>query len=266
MDVRLYFHDSWEYIPARNGTCYTYAFFFSVQGQTSCAYLHTAISTAIPAEKKDFPVLYKRNIWSFWIQTPSLIAAAPHSLTAVLCLSLSPVWLTSWSTKEHIWENHSFLNTMFAWEWLYIPQFWNGAELVNPGTLCDGGVLRAQHSPRRGRLLFFPVMSILLGISASLHTTCWAQQCGEARASGVVVSARQSQSQGSVSNHQSETPYPDVTCLPSLHLPPPEAGMPRGSLIDKISPSFNSKWPVPSFQQGHMTSFLSVWQTKMCHC
>lgn len=97
---------------------------------------------------------------------------------------------------------------MFAWEWLYIPQSWNGAELVNPGTLCDGGVLRAQHSPPRGRLLFFPVMSILLGISASLHTTCWAQQCGVARESGVVVSTCQSQSQGSVSSHQSEKLVP----------------------------------------------------------
>ena len=36
--------------------------------------------------------------------------------------------------------------------------------------------------PGRGELLFIPVMSILLGISASLHTTCCAQQCGEARA------------------------------------------------------------------------------------
>lgn len=97
----------------------------------------------------------------------------------------------------------------------------NSAESVNPGTLCDGGVLRAQHSPLRGRLLFFPVMSILLGISASLHTTCCAQQCGEARASRVVVSACQSQSQGSVSSHQSEEPYPDVACLPTPHVPPP---------------------------------------------
>lgn len=149
--------------------------------------------------------------------------------------SLSPVWLTSWSTKEHIWENHSFLNKMFAWEWLYIPQSWNGAELVNPGTLCDGGVLRAQHSPPRGRLLFFPVMSILLGISASLHTTCWAQQCGEARTSGVVVSACQSQSQGSVSSHQSEKLYPDATCLPSLHLPLPDTGILWASIFNEIS-------------------------------
>lgn len=109
----------------------------------------------------------------------------------------------------------SFFNKMFAWVWLYILQSRNSAESVNPGTLCDGGVLRAQHSPLRGRLLFFPVMSILLGISASLHTTCCAQQCGEARASRVVVSACQSQSQGSVSSHQSEKPYPDVACLPS---------------------------------------------------
>ena len=99
---------------------------------------------------------------------------------------------------------------MFAWVWLYILQSRNSAESVNPGTLCDGGVLRAQHSPLRGRLLFIPVMSILLGISASLHTTCCAQQCGEARASRVVVSACQSQSQGSVSSHQSEKAYPDV--------------------------------------------------------
>lgn len=97
----------------------------------------------------------------------------------------------------------------------------NSAESVNPGTLCDGGVLRAQHSPLRGRLLFFPVMSILLGISASLHTTCCAQQCGEARASRVVVSACQSQSQGSVSSHQSEKPNPDVACLPPPHVLPP---------------------------------------------
>lgn len=79
------------------------------------------------------------------------------------------------------------------------------------------GVLRAQHSPLQGRLLFIPVMSILLGISASIHTTCCAQQCGEARASRVVVSACQSQSQGSVSSHQSEKSYPDVACLPSPH-------------------------------------------------
>lgn len=169
----------------------------------------------------------------FFYYTLSLTSAAPHIRTAIL--SLSPVWLTSWSTKEHIWENHSFLNKMFAWEWLYIPQSWNGAELVNPGTLCDGGVVRAQHSPPRGRLLFFPVMSILLGISASLHTTCCAQQCGEARASGVVVSACQSQSQGSVSSHQSENLYPDVTCLPSLHLPHPGSGISCRSLINEIS-------------------------------
>lgn len=110
----------------------------------------------------------------------------------------------------------SFLNKMFAWVWLSILQSRNSAESVNPGTLCDGGVLRAQHSPLWGRLLFIPVMSILLGISASLHTTCCAQQCGEARASRVVVSVCQSQSQGSVSSHHSEKPYPDVACLPSL--------------------------------------------------
>lgn len=182
-------------------------------------------------------------------------------------LSLSPVWLTSWSTKEHIWENHSFLNKMFAWEWLYIPQSRNGAELVNPGTLCDGGVLRAQHSPPRGRLLFFPVMSISLGISASLHTTCWAQQCGEARASGVMVSACQSQSQGSVSSHQSKKLYPDVTCLP-LHLPPLEDGIPCGSLIDEIS--LSSKLAYSFFTAGshgrRTTSFLSMWPTKMSRC
>lgn len=111
---------------------------------------------------------------------------------------------------------------MFAWVWLYILQSWNSAESVNPGTLCDG-VLRAQHSPLRGRLLFIPVMSILLGISASLHTTCCAQQCGEANTGRVVVSACQSQSQGSVSSHQSEKPYPDVACLPSPHVLPPKA-------------------------------------------
>lgn len=168
----------------------------------------------------DFPALLNRNRWRVWLH------AAPLIPTAMPFLSLSAVCLTPWSTKEPMWETHSFLNKRFAWEWLCIPQSWNGAELVNPGTLCDGRALRAQHSPPRGRLLFFPVMSILLGISASLHTTCCAQQCGEARASGVVVSARQSQSQGSVSSHQSEKLYPDVTCLPSFHLPPPEAVIP----------------------------------------
>ena len=106
-----------------------------------------------------------------------------------------------------------FLNKMFAWVWLYILQSWNRAESVNPATFCDGGVLRAQHSPLWGRLLFIPVMSILLGISASLHTTCCAQQCGEAGTGRVVVSVCQSQSQGSVSSHHSEEPYPDVACL-----------------------------------------------------
>lgn len=115
---------------------------------------------------------------------------------------------------------------MFAWVWLYILQSQNSAESVNPGTLCDGGVLRAQHSPPRGRLLFIPVMSILLGISASLHTTCCAQQCGEARASRVVVIACQSQSQGSVSSHQSDKAYPDAVCLPSPHVLPPTIGCP----------------------------------------
>lgn len=166
-----------------------------------------------------FPALFKRNIWSFWIQTLSLTAAAPHSLTAVLCLS--PLFGWPLDRPKSISEKTTAFSIRCLPE---IPQSWNGAELVNPGTLCDGGVLRAQHSPPRGRLLFFPVMSTLLGISASLHTTCWAQQCGEARASGVVVSACQSQSQGSVSSHQSEKLYPDVTCLPSLHVPPPEAG------------------------------------------
>lgn len=121
--------------------------------------------------------------------------------------------------------NLSFFNKMFAWVWLYILQSLNSAESVNPGTLCDGGVLRAQHSPLWDRLLFFPVMSILLGISASLYTTCCAQQCGEARASRVVVSACQSQSQGSVSSHQSEKLYPDVTCLPSSHILPLDAAL-----------------------------------------
>lgn len=92
-------------------------------------------------------------------------------------------------------------------------------QFVNPGTLYDRGALRAQHSSRQGRLLFFQVMSILLGISASLHTTYCAQQCGEARASRVVVSACQSQSQGSVSSHQSEKLYPDVACLPPHRVP-----------------------------------------------
>lgn len=115
----------------------------------------------------------------------------------------------------------SFLNKMFAWVWLSLLQSRNSAESVNPGTLCDGGVLRAQHSPLWGRLLFIPVMSILLGISASLHTTCCAQQCGEARASRVVVSVCQSQSQGSVSSHHSEKPYPYVACLPCPHALPP---------------------------------------------
>lgn len=119
-----------------------------------------------------------------------------------------------------------FLNKTFAWVWLYILQSQNSAESVNPGTLCDGGVLRAQHSPQQGRLLFIPVMSILLGISASLHTTCCAQQCGEARASRVVVSACQSQSQGSVSSHKSDKPYPDVVCLPSPHVLLPTIGCP----------------------------------------
>lgn len=91
-------------------------------------------------------------------------AAAPdsHSLA----------WVTSCSTKENL----SFLSKMFAWVWLYIMQSWNSAEAVNPCTSCDGGVLRAHHSPLQNRLLFFPAMSILLGISASLHTTC----CGPA--------------------------------------------------------------------------------------
>lgn len=131
--------------------------------------------------------------------------------------------------RSMYWENcrrFSFFNKMFAWVWLYSLQSWNSAESVNPGTLCDGRALRAQHSPLWGRLLFFPVMSILLGISASLHTTCCAQQCGEARASRVVVSACQSQSQGSVSSHQSEKPYPDVACLPSPHVQPPYIGCP----------------------------------------
>lgn len=159
---------------------------------------------------------------------------------------------------------------MFAGEWLYIPQSWNGAELVNPGTLCDGGVLRAQHSPPRGRLLFFPVMSILLGISASLHTTCWAQQCGEARESGVVVSTCQSQSQGSVSSHQSEK------LVPRRYLSPtPSSSTFRG---------WNSTWKSYqwNFIEFHfnlacsfftagshdrcMTSFVSVWRTKTSHC
>lgn len=79
-----------------------------------------------------------------------------------------------------------------------------------PGVhLCEAG------------LLFIPVMSILLGISPSLHTTCCAQQCGEAGASGGMVSVRQSQSQGSVSSHQSEEkPCPDV-CLSSIFFTSP---------------------------------------------
>lgn len=101
--------------------------------------------------------------------------------------------------------------------WLCILQSRNSAQSVNPGTLCDGGVLRAQHSPRQDRLLFSPVMSILLGISASLHTTCCAQQRGEAGAGRAVVSACQSQSQGSVNSHHSEKLRPDVTCLQTPH-------------------------------------------------
>lgn len=101
--------------------------------------------------------------------------------------------------------------------WLCILQSRNSAQSVNPGTLCDGGVLRAQHSPRQDRLLFSPVMSILLGISASLHTTCCAQQRGEAGAGRAVVSACQSQSQGSVNSHHSEKLCPDVTCLQTTH-------------------------------------------------
>lgn len=148
------------------------------------------------------------------------------SLTSLLLQFLILTPLFGWPLvrpKSISWENLSFFNKMFAWVWLYILQSLNSAESVNPGTLCDGGVLRAQHSPQRDRLLFFPVMSILLGISASLHTTRCAQQCGEARASRVVVSACQSQSQGSVSSHQSEKLYPDVTCLPSPHILPLEA-------------------------------------------
>lgn len=38
MDVALYFHGSWEYLPDKNDTCVTYAIhmlsFFGVQGQT----------------------------------------------------------------------------------------------------------------------------------------------------------------------------------------------------------------------------------------
>lgn len=58
---------------------------------------------------------------------------------------------------------------MFAWVWLCILQSRNCAESVNPGTICDGAP-RGQHSPLRGRPLFIPVMSTLLGISAGLHT------------------------------------------------------------------------------------------------
>lgn len=81
----------------------------------------------------------------------------------------------------------------------------------------------------KDRLLFSPVMSILLGISASLHTACCAQQRGEAGAAGAPVSACQSQSQGSVNSHHSEKLCPDVTCLQNpgiFFVPPPPPSPP----------------------------------------
>lgn len=105
----------------------------------------------------------------------------------------------------------------------YTLQSRRSAESVNPATSDDRRVLCAQHSPLWGRPLFIPVMSILLGISASLHTARCAQQCGEARARRVVVSVCQSQSQGSVSSHQSKRLRPDVARLPSPRAPPPHA-------------------------------------------
>lgn len=147
-----------------------------------------------------------------------------NNTTATVSDFHSSVWVNSCLSEEHIFTEPLVIS---AFSIRCLPEcgslFCNPetVQSVNPGTLCDGGVLRAQHSPLWGRLLFIPVMSILLGISASLHTTCCAQQCGEARASRVVVSVCQSQSQGSVSSHHSEKPYPDVACLPSPHALPP---------------------------------------------
>lgn len=88
------------------------------------------------------------------------------------------------------------------------PAIFETVKSVNLATQCDGSVLRASHSPPPACLLFISVMSSWLWISPSLHTACCAQQCGEAQASWVVVSACQSQCQGSVSSHQSESLWP----------------------------------------------------------
>lgn len=229
MDTSLYLRCSWEYLPDKNDTYVTYiihmlSFFFwehtnndNFQGQTL---IQSMLLAATPVRKIKgsrlfFPCFIRQSC--IRIQTCTLSVKIPATTVSSFD-SCSSVWVTSCSTKEHILrEPQLFLNKMFAWVWLCILQSRNSAQSVNPGTLCDGGVLRAQHSPWQDRLLFSPVMSILLGISASLHTTCCAQQRGEAGAGRVVVSACQSQSQGSVNSHHSEKLCPDVTCLQTPH-------------------------------------------------
>lgn len=215
MAPSLNFHCSWEYLPDEDDTYVTYIIhrlsFLKVawtvcdhfQGQTCFCRC-----TCQKLKQVAFCVHIRPNC------TYTVRRNMPPSLALLFGRALWPA-LVPWEGAAGRFRSH---NKMFVWMWLYILQSRNSAESVNPGTLCDGGVLRAQHSPQQGRLLFIPVMSILLGISASLHTTCCAQQCGEAGASRVVVSACQSQSQGSVSSQKSDKPYPDVVCLPLPHV------------------------------------------------